>query len=63
MLTLNLIREKTDEVIHRLQVKNFDAKSLVQEIVALDEERRTTQNKLDGNRHFDKIKQKRRGRC
>jgi seryl-tRNA synthetase len=48
MLTLNLIREKTDEVIHRLQVKNFDAKSLVQEIVALDEERRTTQNKLDG---------------
>ena len=48
MLTLNLIREKTDEVIHRLQVKNFDAKSLVQEIIALDEERRTTQNKLDG---------------
>jgi seryl-tRNA synthetase len=48
MLTLNLIREKTDEVIRRLQIKNFDAKSLVQEIIALDEERRTTQNKLDG---------------
>jgi seryl-tRNA synthetase len=48
MLTLNLIREKPDEVIRRLQVKNFDAKDLIKEIVALDEERRSTQNKLDG---------------
>jgi seryl-tRNA synthetase len=48
MLTLNLIREQTDEVIRRLKVKNFDAKSLVQEIISLDEERRSTQNKLDG---------------
>jgi seryl-tRNA synthetase len=48
MLTLTLIREKTEEVIRRLQVKNFDAKSLVHEILTLDEERRSTQNKLDG---------------
>lgn len=48
MLTLNLIREKPDEVIRRLKVKNFDAKDLIKEIVALDEERRSTQNKLDG---------------
>jgi len=48
MLTLNLIREKTAEVIRALQVKNFDAKNLVEEIIALDEERRSTQNKLDG---------------
>lgn len=48
MLTLNLIRESTDKVIRRLQVKNFDAKDLVKEIIALDEERRSNQNKLDG---------------
>jgi seryl-tRNA synthetase len=48
MLTLNLIREKTAEVIQGLQVKNFDAKDLIEDILALDEERRTTQNKLDG---------------
>ncbi len=48
MLTINLIREKTAEVISGLLVKNFDAKSLVDEILALDEERRSTQNKLDG---------------
>jgi seryl-tRNA synthetase len=47
MLTLNLIREKADEVIRRLQVKNFEAKDLVHEIIVVDEERRTTQNKLD----------------
>jgi seryl-tRNA synthetase len=47
MLTLNLIRERTDEVISRLRVKNFDAVQPVKEILTLDEERRTTQNKLD----------------
>ena len=48
MLAINLIREKTDEVIRRLRIKNFDAHALVEEILALDEERRSTQNKLDG---------------
>jgi seryl-tRNA synthetase len=48
MLTLNLIRENTDEVIRRLQVKNFDAGSIVQEIIQLDENRRSLQNRLDG---------------
>ena len=47
MLTLNLIRENTDEVIRRLQVKNFDAKSIVNKIVKLDKNRRLLQNKLD----------------
>lgn len=47
MLTLNLIRENAGEVIRRLAVKNFDAKDLVQEILSLDEYRRSTQNKLD----------------
>lgn len=48
MLTLNLIRENTDVVIRRLLVKNFDARTLVRDILDLDEERRRTQNKLDG---------------
>jgi seryl-tRNA synthetase len=48
MLPLTLIRENTDEVIRRLKVKNFDAQQAVHEILSLDEERRTTQNKLDG---------------
>ncbi|MFO7369669.1 MAG: serine--tRNA ligase [Bacteroidales bacterium] len=48
MLTLNLIRENTGEVIRRLAVKNFDAQDLVHEILSIDEDRRSTQNKLDG---------------
>jgi seryl-tRNA synthetase len=48
MLPINLLREKPDEVIRRLQVKRFDARNLVDEILALDEDRRSTQNKLDG---------------
>jgi len=48
MLTISLIREKTDEVIQRLLIKNFDARNLVNEILQQDEERRLTQNKLDG---------------
>lgn len=47
MLTLNLIRENTGEVIRRLGIKHFDAKDLVQQIITIDAERRTTQNKLD----------------
>jgi seryl-tRNA synthetase len=47
MLTLNLIRENTAEVISRLKVKNFDATQPVNEIIRIDEERRATQNKLD----------------
>ncbi|HEX2393721.1 MAG TPA: serine--tRNA ligase [Bacteroidales bacterium] len=47
MLTINLIREKADEVISRLKVKNFDAAAIVSEILKTDEERRSTQTKLD----------------
>jgi seryl-tRNA synthetase len=48
MLTLNLIRENTDEVIRRLQVKNFDARKIVEQILTLDKNRRSLQNNLDG---------------
>ena len=47
MLQLNLIREKPDFVIERLAVKNFNGKDAVQQILSVDEKRRTTQTKLD----------------
>ncbi len=47
MLTLNLIRENTDEVIRRLLVKNFDAVKIIDEIVLLDKSRRSVQNTMD----------------
>ncbi|HLO57128.1 MAG TPA: serine--tRNA ligase [Bacteroidales bacterium] len=47
MLTLNLIREKTDEVIRRLKVKNFDGSGIIHEIIDIDSSRRSTQNRLD----------------
>jgi seryl-tRNA synthetase len=48
MLTLNLIRENTDEVIRRLQVKKFDAARIIEEIIILDKGRRSIQNNMDG---------------
>ncbi len=48
MLTLNMIRENTDEVIRRLQVKNFDASNIIEEIILLDKNRRSIQNNMDG---------------
>lgn len=47
MLQLNYIRENKEEVIERLLVKNFDASSLIEEIIQLDSIRRSTQNELD----------------
>jgi seryl-tRNA synthetase len=47
MLELQKIRENKEEVIERLAVKNFDARELVEDIVALDRQRRTKQKSLD----------------
>jgi seryl-tRNA synthetase len=47
MLTINLIREKTETVISRLKIKNFDATTIVGEIIQTDEDRRSTQTMLD----------------
>jgi len=47
MLEINYIRQNTEEVISRLAVKNFDAKELLKEILALDEQKRAVQTKLD----------------
>ena len=47
MLQLAFIRENKEEVIKRLAKKNFEAKDLVETVVALDEKRRATQVELD----------------
>jgi seryl-tRNA synthetase len=47
MLQLNYIREKKDEAIARLAIKNFDAKAILEQVLELDNDRRKTQNELD----------------
>lgn len=47
MLQLNYIREHKDEVIERLAIKNFDAKTILDQVLELDNDRRRTQNELD----------------
>jgi seryl-tRNA synthetase len=47
MLQLNYIREKSEEVIQRLAIKNFDAKESIEKIVRLDADRRKIQAELD----------------
>ncbi|MCW3083249.1 MAG: serS [Bacteroidetes bacterium] len=47
MLQLTYIREKKDEAIERLAIKNFDAKPILEQVLELDNDRRKTQNELD----------------
>ncbi|NJM79165.1 MAG: serine--tRNA ligase [Flavobacterium sp.] len=47
MLQVAFIRENKEEVIQALAKKNFNAKELVEVVVALDEKRRATQVELD----------------
>lgn len=47
MLQLSYIREKKEEAIERLAIKNFDAKPILEQVLELDNERRRTQNELD----------------
>jgi seryl-tRNA synthetase len=47
MLTIGLIREKTDFVIERLKIKNFAAEEIVRKILLLDSSRRDIQSKTD----------------
>ncbi|EHQ26957.1 serine--tRNA ligase [Mucilaginibacter paludis] len=48
MLQVSYIRENRDNVLERLAVKNFKQPELVDEVLKLDEQRRQTQNTLDG---------------
>ena len=47
MLTLKLLRENPEFVIAKLAVKNFDAREIVEKIIALDQNRRALQTELD----------------
>lgn len=48
MLQVSYIRENREHVLERLAVKNFKQPELVDEVIKLDEQRRSTQNILDG---------------
>jgi len=47
MLQINTIREKKEEVIERLSIKNFPAKDLINNVLEVDAQRRSTQSELD----------------
>ena len=47
MLVLSYIRDHKEEVIERLSIKNFNNVALIDEILALDDERRATQRQCD----------------
>jgi seryl-tRNA synthetase len=49
MLSLSYIRENREEVVRRLKIKNFKGVELVDNIIALDAERRGIQKELDEN--------------
>jgi len=47
MLQIHLIRNEAEDVIKKLQIKNFDAKEIVENLLNVDVKRRSTQKKLD----------------
>ena len=47
MLQVNYIRENKDRVLEGLRVRNFKSPELVDQLIAVDEERRSTQTLLD----------------
>ncbi|MBK5194487.1 MAG: serine--tRNA ligase [Proteiniphilum sp.] len=47
MLTLKVINQDTEEVVRRLSKKHFDAREIIDQIIAADGLRRTTQTTLD----------------
>ncbi|MCH4897068.1 serine--tRNA ligase [Marinilabiliaceae bacterium JC040] len=47
MLTLKLIKEEKDLIIKRLAIKNFDATQIINDVIALDDKRKNTQQEVD----------------
>lgn len=47
MLTVETIKAQKDDIIERLKVRNFDATSIIDKVIALDEERKDTQTELN----------------
>ena len=50
MLTLKLLRENPEFVIKKLAVKNFDARAIVENVIALDDRRKALQTESDALR-------------
>ena len=50
MLTLKLLRDDPEYVIRKLAVKNFDARTIVEDIIRLDANRRSMQAESDRRR-------------
>ena len=49
MLTLKIITENTQEVIAKLARKHYDARAIIDEVIATDQKRKTSQQALDKN--------------
>jgi len=49
MLQINYIREKKEEVLERLAVKNFNGTDLINKVISIDDERRKLKTELDEN--------------
>ena len=50
MLTIKQITDNTEEVIRGLEKKHFkDAKATIEQVLAFNDKRRSTQNQLDKN--------------
>ena len=47
MLELSRIREQKDDIIEKMKVRNFDAQVHLNNVIKLDEERKSTQTNLD----------------
>ena len=47
MLTLKQLRDNPEHVVERLAVKHFDARAIVEEVIALDERRKALQRESD----------------
>ena len=47
MLSLKYLQENKEEAIKALSIKNFDATQIIDQVIELDEKRKTTQAKLD----------------
>ena len=47
MLQINFLRDNKQEVIERLKVKNFDSSSIIDEVITLDDNRKSTQQESD----------------
>lgn len=52
MLQVNYIRENREKVLERLSIRNFKQPELVDEIIKIDEDRRSTQVSLDNELAF-----------